>query len=68
MNLLLRGDEAELAYVVGIVGRVSNPDVAVKRLSLRCEALGLTDEAVHLLQDMSDGPSQVTHSFQCLSR
>ncbi len=57
--MLIRGGEVELAYALSQLARVENVDVAAKHLALRCEALGMIDEAIALLQDTKDSRVEV---------
>ena len=59
VNDLLRGGEVDLAYAVATVTGAGNRELAVARLAQRCEAVGLTAEAVRLLLGTRDGTKEV---------
>ena len=47
---MLRGGETDLGYAVALVTSSGNKEVALGRMAMRCEGLGLLRESLRLLQ------------------
>lgn len=61
VTTLLRAGETDLAYITAQIAPVEDVDTATKRFALKCETLGLVDEAIKLFQELKDGRQQVRH-------
>ena len=56
---LLRGGETDLAYAVASLTGPGNREYAVRRMAARCEALGLLQDTIDMLQDTRESAKEV---------